>query len=84
VCGQTQYNVDKCELIHFGSKNRKAGYYLNGCKLREVDTQRDLSVLVHQSLKVSAQVQQAVKKANGMLAFIARGLEYRNRDVFLQ
>jgi len=39
---------------------------------------------VHQSLKVSAQVQQAVKKANGMLAFIARGFEYRDRDVLLQ
>ena len=39
---------------------------------------------MHQSLKVSAQVQQAVKKANGMLAFIARGFEYRDRDVLLQ
>ena len=37
-----------------------------------------------QSLKVSVQVQQAVKKANGMLAFIARGFEYRDRDVLLQ
>ena len=31
---------------------------------------------MHQSLKVSAKVQQAVKKANGMLAFIVRGFEY--------
>ena len=36
---QMQYNVDKCEVIHFGSNNRKADYYLSGCKLREVDTQ---------------------------------------------
>ena len=35
-------------------------------------------------LKVSMQVQQAVKKANGMLAFIARGFEYRSRGVLLQ
>ena len=79
-----QYNVDKCEVIHFGGNNRKTDYYLNGCKLREVDTQRDLGVLLHQSLKVSVQIQQAVKKANGMLAFIARGFEYRSRDVLLQ
>ncbi len=46
--------------------------------------QRDLGVLVHQSLKVSMQVQQAVKKANGMLAFIVRGFEYRSKDVLLQ
>eukprot|EP00061_Rhincodon_typus_P000857 g13002.t1 len=30
------------------------------------------------------QVQKAIKKANGMLAFIARGIEYRSRDVLLQ
>jgi len=35
---QMQHNVDKYEVIHFGSKNRKADYYLKGCKLREVDT----------------------------------------------
>ena len=52
--------------------------------MREVDTQQDLGVLVHQLLKVSAQVQQAVKKANDMLAFIVRRFEYRNRDVLLQ
>ena len=39
---------------------------------------------MHQSLKVRAQVQQAVKEANGMLAFISRGFEYRNGDVLLQ
>eukprot|EP00061_Rhincodon_typus_P003338 g19849.t1 len=36
------------------------------------------------SLKVSMQVQQAVKKAKGMLAFIARGFQYRSRVVLLQ
>eukprot|EP00061_Rhincodon_typus_P004174 g21915.t1 len=30
------------------------------------------------------QVQQAVKEANGMLDIIARGFEYRSRDVLLQ
>ena len=28
-----QYNVDKCEVIHFGGKNGKADYYLYGVKL---------------------------------------------------
>ena len=46
--------------------------------------QRDLGVMVHQSLKVGMQVQQAVKKANGMLAFIAKGFDYRSREVLLQ
>ena len=39
---------------------------------------------MHQSQKVSTQVQQAKKKANCMLANIARGFEYRVRGVLLQ
>ncbi|XP_055492473.1 uncharacterized protein LOC129697841 [Leucoraja erinacea] len=81
---QMQYNVDKCEVIHFGSKNRKVDYYLNGGRLVKGEMQRDLGVMVHQSLKVGMQVQQAVKKANGMLAFIAKGFEYRSGEVLLQ
>ena len=81
---QMQYNVDKCEVIHFGGKNRKTDYYLNGGRLGKGEMQRDLGVMVHQSLKVGMQVQQAVKKANGMLAFIAKGFEYRSREVLLQ
>ena len=81
---QMQFNVDKCEVIHFGGKNRKTDYYLNGGQLGKGEVQRDLGVVVHQSLKVGMQVQQAVKKANGMLAFIARGFEYRSREVLLQ
>eukprot|EP00061_Rhincodon_typus_P011639 g36811.t1 len=79
-----QYNLDKCEVIHFGSKNKEVDYYLNGCKLGEDSVQQDLGVLVHQLLKVSMQVQQTVKKENSTLAFIARGFDYRSRDVLLQ
>ncbi|XP_059818932.1 uncharacterized protein LOC132390340 [Hypanus sabinus] len=81
---QIQFNVDKCEVIHFGGKNRKVDYYLNGVKLGNGEVQRDLGVLVRQSMKASMQVQQAVKKTNGMLAFITRGIEYRSKEVLLQ
>eukprot|EP00061_Rhincodon_typus_P000025 g10140.t1 len=59
---QLQYNLNKCEVIHFGSKNKEADYYLNGYKLGEETVQRDLGIFVHQWLKVSMQVQQAIKK----------------------
>eukprot|EP00061_Rhincodon_typus_P003165 g19440.t1 len=79
-----QHNVDKCEVFHFGHKNRKAGYYLNGGSLGKDEVQRDLGVMVEQSLKVGMEVQQAERKANGILAFIVRGFEYRSKDVLLQ
>ena len=43
---QMQYNgLDKCEVIHFGGKNRKADYYLNGVRLGKGEVQRDLMCL---------------------------------------
>ena len=81
---QMEYNVGKCEVIHFGRNNSKMDYYLNGEKLQHATVQRDLGVLVHESQKLSLQVQQVIKKANGMLAFIAKGMEYKSREVLLQ
>ena len=34
--------------------------------------------------KVDMQLQQGVKKANGMLALIAKGFEYKSREILLQ
>jgi len=34
-----RYNLVKCEVSHFGSKNRKADFYLNGHKLGEGNMQ---------------------------------------------
>eukprot|EP00061_Rhincodon_typus_P006198 g26572.t1 len=80
---QMQYNIDKCEVIHFG-KNREADYYLNGGSLGKGEVQEDLDVMVEQLLEVGMQVQQVVRKTNDMLAFIARGFEYRSSDVLLR
>ena len=55
-----------------------------GKMLRKSETQRDLGVLVQDSLKVNVQVQSAVRKANAMLVFMSRGLEYKSRDVLLR
>jgi len=59
-----EYNVGKCEVVHFGRKNRGADYFQNGEKLQKSEKQRDLGILVLDSLKVNMQVQLAVRKAN--------------------
>ena len=46
--------------------------------------QRDLGVLVHESQKVGLQVQLVIKKANRVLPFIARGMEFKTMEVMLQ
>ena len=59
--------------MEFGMRNQKAHYFLNGERLLLSEAQRDLGVLMHESQKASRQVQQVVKKANGIFAFIAKG-----------
>ena len=63
--------------MHFGRTNVGGSYTKNGRTKKCVDTQRDLGVQVHRSLKVASQVEKVVNKAYGMLAFIGRGIEYK-------
>jgi len=81
---QMEFNVEKCEVMHFGRNNKCVEYRANGRTLNSVDEQRDLGVYVHRSLKVGSQVDKVVKKAYGVLAFIGRGIEFRSRNVMLQ
>ena len=57
---------------------------LNGKQIQNVSRQRDLGVYVHESQKVDIQVQHETKRANGMLVFIAKELEYKSREILLQ
>lgn len=46
--------------------------------------QRDLGIHLNQSLKVHILIQKSFKKANTAMAFIARGVDYKNKDVLQQ
>jgi len=81
---QTELNPDKCEVMHFGRSNAGRKYTVNGRTLKSIDRQKDLGVQVHRSLKMAAQVNKVVKKAYGMLAFISRGIEFKNWQVMLR
>jgi len=41
-------------------------------------------VSVHRSLKVDVHVSTVVKKADGTLAFINRGIDYKSREIMLE
>ena len=57
---------------------------IKGKPVRSIESQRDLGVQVHKSLKVAVQVEKVAKKAYGMLAFIGRGIEYKSWSLMLQ
>eukprot|EP00061_Rhincodon_typus_P008284 g30756.t1 len=81
---QMEFNLDKCEVLHFGKANQGRTYTLNGKVLGSVAEQKDFGVQVHNSLKVESQVDRIMKQAFGMLVFINQCIEYRSCKVMLQ
>eukprot|EP00061_Rhincodon_typus_P011837 g37147.t1 len=75
---QMEFKPGKCKVIHFGSSNSRANNTVNGKALGKIDTQRDLGVQGHCTLKVATQFDRVVKEAYGMLSFIGRGMEYKS------
>ena len=72
---QMDFNTSKCKVLHVGSTNCKfqctmGGYAPGGTILEDVEEQKDLGVMIHQSLKPSVQCSKSVKKANSVLGQI--------------
>ena len=81
---QLLFNVGKCKIMHFGSKNKHNKYTMNGNELEVVEVEKDVGVLVSSSLKPSQQCSAAAGKANGVLGQISRAVKYRDKRTFVQ
>ena len=75
---QMEFNVEKCKTMHLGSRNVRHNYSMNGQKLEEVKSERDLGVIITNDLKVSEQCRQACNRANRMLGLIRRTISSRD------
>ena len=80
--------MDKCKVIHFGRNNPCYSYTMGGFApagtvLESVREEKDVGVIVSESLKPSAQCAKAVKKANSVLGQISRAFHYRNKETWI-
>ena len=80
---QMEFNKDKCHIIHLGRNNNKYHYTMGGVQLAASEFEKDLGVIVHQSLRPSLQCAKAARKANSVLGQLCRGVGYRDKDVFM-
>jgi hypothetical protein len=69
---QMLFNADKCACMHVGAKNQHYDYFIGDELIKTTTAEKDLGVIIHQSLKVEHQVAAAVKKANRCLGIIKR------------
>ena len=81
---QLLFNTGKCKIMHFGAKNQHWKYSMNGQDMEEVETEKDVGVLVTTTLKPSQQCSAAAGKANGVLGQISRAVKYRDKKTFVQ
>jgi ribonuclease P/MRP protein subunit RPP40 len=75
---QLPFNAKKCKSMHFGHNNPRRTYTLNNQELESIRSEKDLGVMVDDSLKFHVHAAFAAKKANQMLGVIKK--TYVTRD----
>jgi hypothetical protein len=77
---QMGFNVQKCKVMHLGSKNDKARYEMVcGQEIRQLEEtteEKDLGVWIARDLKSEVAVAHAVSKANRLLGLVKRCFSY--------
>ena len=72
---QLPFNVSKCKCLHIGRNNPDNSYNMNGHVLEDINSQKDLGVIIDRELKFHLQTDAAVKKANQVLGMINRTIQ---------
>ena len=78
---QMLFNASKCKVVHFGRNNpgfnyTMGGYAPAGSVLEAVVEEKDVGVVIHNTLKPSVQCAKAAKKANQVLGQMARAFHF--------
>ena len=74
---------NKCKVLHVGAKNPHNKYFLDGTELPEIESEKDLGVLVSQNWNWNPHISSIVKKANSSSAWVLRTIITRSPEVML-
>ena len=72
------------KVMHFGSHNKQFTYHMKGKQLEEVNSEKDLGVIISSNLKVADHYRHAYATANRMLGLFSRTVKFRNVDVMVR
>ena len=78
-----EFHPKKCKVIHFGKKNDRHGYTLDGHPIQDVSEEKDLGVHISEDIKWALHISEAVKNANRMIGMIKHTFTYMNKKMFL-
>ena len=76
---QLPFNANKCKAMHLGNNNPNFTYYLDNHPLEMTRNEKDLGVIIDDSLKFHEHTASAVKKANQILGVIKKSYNARDK-----
>ena len=78
------FNIKKCKVMHVGRGNPQNLYNMEGHQLEVTEVERNIGVMVTNTLKPSAQCAKAARTAQAVLGQISRAFHYRDCHVFIR
>ena len=81
---QLKINTSKCNIIHFGHKNNKYKYFLNGSPIGAPETVTDLGVDVDPLLKFDSHINKIIKKSYSRIGVLFKGFATRDAQILKQ
>ena len=80
-----QFNTRKCIVMHLGRRGNPGHVYRMGdTDLENTSSEKDIGVMIHESLKPSLHCAKAAAKANAVLGQISRAVLYRDSNTFVR
>lgn len=79
---QLLFNVSKCKIMHGGRQNAGHSYTMGGRELEVTRVEKDVGVMVEDTLKPSLQCAAAAAKANRILGQMSRAVQWRDKITF--
>ena len=80
---QLPFNIGKCDALSLGYSNIHMRYFLNGNRLKSVEEEKDLGVIVDEKLNFHSHIAEATAKANRILGCIRRSIKFKNEDIIM-
>ena len=77
---EMKFNAKKCKVIHFGRRNMRCEYSMEGEKITCDSNEKDLGVWVQDNMKPTKQCAMAANAANWALGQLNRSFHYRKAD----
>ena len=81
-------NIDKCKVLHLGSKNQKFSYTMPSSSgqscLQVVECEKDLGVQIDNKLSFSSHITDVTSKSNRILGLIKRSFRYMGKETFVK